>query len=162
MSARRTVARMAALGAVPVALSMAAAAPAAANGPMTDLVSRVPACFAEGPEPPRFAACMSAAGAQGSPGAHRVQAAQDVQGVQAVQAVQAVHRDQSAPRVHSSPGAPETKSGGRTDRLAQTVGDGTTTNLAVAGASVLVVGAALVCFGARRRDLGRCSGNREA
>ncbi|QPP09594.1 lytic polysaccharide monooxygenase [Streptomyces bathyalis] len=60
MSARRTVARMAALGAVPLALSMAGAAPAAAHGSMTDPVSRVSACFAEGPENPRSAACKAA------------------------------------------------------------------------------------------------------
>ncbi|SCK52766.1 lytic polysaccharide monooxygenase [Streptomyces sp. WMMB 322] len=59
MSARRSVARMAALGAVPLALSMAGAAPAAAHGSMTDPVSRVSACFAEGPENPRSAACKA-------------------------------------------------------------------------------------------------------
>ena len=60
MSARRTAARMAALGAVPLALAMAGAAPAAAHGSMTNPVSRVSACFAEGPENPRSAACKAA------------------------------------------------------------------------------------------------------
>ncbi|NLU76440.1 lytic polysaccharide monooxygenase [Streptomyces sp. HNM0575] len=66
MSARRTVARMAAVGAVPLALCMASAAPAAAHGSMTDPVSRVSGCFAEGPENPQSAACKAAVKAGGT------------------------------------------------------------------------------------------------
>ncbi|WP_314173087.1 lytic polysaccharide monooxygenase auxiliary activity family 9 protein [Streptomyces winkii] len=66
MSARRTVARIAALGTVPLALSMAVAAPAAAHGSMTDPVSRVSGCFAEGPENPQSAACKAAVKAGGT------------------------------------------------------------------------------------------------
>jgi chitin-binding protein len=129
---------------------MAGAAPAAANGSMTDAVGRVSACFAEGPEHTQSTACKSAVGAHGSHGA---------QGAQGAHGTQGAHRDKSAPRVHSSRNALEKKRDGHGDRLAQTGGDGTTTNLAVAGAGVLVVGAGLVCFGARRRDLGRRSGD---
>ncbi|OEV27618.1 chitin-binding protein [Streptomyces nanshensis] len=66
MSARRTVARISALGAVPIALSMALAVPAVAHGSMTDPVSRVSACFAEGPENPKSAACKAAVKAGGT------------------------------------------------------------------------------------------------
>lgn len=66
MSSRRTVARTAALGAVPLALSLAGAVPAAAHGSMTDPVSRVSACFAEGPENPQSAACKAAVKAGGT------------------------------------------------------------------------------------------------
>ncbi|MCB5167113.1 lytic polysaccharide monooxygenase [Streptomyces bambusae] len=55
MTARRTAVAVAALGFVPLAL----AAPAAAHGSMTDPVSRVAACYAEGPEAPKSAACKA-------------------------------------------------------------------------------------------------------
>jgi chitin-binding protein len=58
---------------------------------------------------------------------------------------------------HASHNAPKAKSAGQSDRLAQTGGEDTTTDIALTGAGVLVVGAALVCVGARRRDLGRRS-----
>ncbi|MFC4497015.1 lytic polysaccharide monooxygenase [Streptomyces ovatisporus] len=66
MSARRTVARIAALGAAPMALTMLSAVPAEAHGSMTDPVSRVSTCFAEGPENPRSAACKAAVEASGT------------------------------------------------------------------------------------------------
>ncbi|GGO44666.1 chitin-binding protein [Streptomyces daqingensis] len=66
MSARRTVARIAALGAAPLALTMLSAVPAGAHGSMTDPVSRVSTCFAEGPENPRSAACKAAVQASGT------------------------------------------------------------------------------------------------
>lgn len=66
MSARRTVARIAALGAVPLALSVAGTVPAFAHGSMTDPVSRVSGCFAEGPESPKSAACKAAVQAGGT------------------------------------------------------------------------------------------------
>jgi chitin-binding protein len=66
MSARRTLARVAAVSAVPLALSMAGAAPASAHGSMTDPVSRVSGCFAEGPENPQSAACKAAVKAGGT------------------------------------------------------------------------------------------------
>jgi chitin-binding protein len=66
MSSRRTVARIAALGAVPLALAMAGTTPAAAHGSMTDPVSRISACFAEGPETPKSAACKALVQAGGT------------------------------------------------------------------------------------------------
>ncbi|OEV08646.1 lytic polysaccharide monooxygenase auxiliary activity family 9 protein [Streptomyces nanshensis] len=66
MSVRRTVARIAALGAVPLALTVAGTVPAAAHGSMTDPVSRVSGCFAEGPESPQSAACKAAVKAGGT------------------------------------------------------------------------------------------------
>lgn len=62
----RTVARIAALGAVPLALAMAGTTPAAAHGSMTDPVSRISACFAEGPESPKSAACKALVQAGGT------------------------------------------------------------------------------------------------
>ncbi|MFK8912058.1 lytic polysaccharide monooxygenase [Streptomyces sp. YS-3] len=59
MTARRT-ATAAALVLAPLALTGLAAGPAAAHGSMTDPVSRVSACYAEGPEHPRSAACKAA------------------------------------------------------------------------------------------------------
>ncbi|MFD4245747.1 lytic polysaccharide monooxygenase [Streptomyces sp. NPDC058525] len=69
MSARRrtvTLTRIAAAGLAPLAVAAYAAAPAAAHGSMTDPVSRVAACYAEGPESPRSAACKAAVAASGA------------------------------------------------------------------------------------------------
>ncbi|WP_431981870.1 lytic polysaccharide monooxygenase auxiliary activity family 9 protein [Streptomyces qinglanensis] len=66
MSVRRTAAGIAALGAAPLALVLATAAPAAAHGSMADPVSRVSTCFAEGPESPQSAACKAAVAASGT------------------------------------------------------------------------------------------------
>ncbi|MCF6522489.1 lytic polysaccharide monooxygenase [Streptomyces sp. JJ36] len=66
MTARRTAASVAAFGLTPLALSLVTAAPAAAHGSMSDPVSRVSACFAEGPENPRSAACKAAIAAGGT------------------------------------------------------------------------------------------------
>ncbi|WP_373412950.1 lytic polysaccharide monooxygenase, partial [Streptomyces sp. NRRL B-24572] len=61
MSSRRTVAVTTAA----LVLSGLAASPALAHGSMTDPVSRVAACYAEGPEAPRSAACKAAVAASG-------------------------------------------------------------------------------------------------
>ncbi|GHE71253.1 chitin-binding protein [Streptomyces longispororuber] len=69
MSARRKVATVTAVGVAPLALSVLpvlSAAPAAAHGSMTDPVSRVAACFQEGPEAPRSAACKAVVRAGGT------------------------------------------------------------------------------------------------
>lgn len=69
MPARRrtvTLTRIAAAGLAPLAIAAYAAAPAAAHGSMTDPVSRVAACYAEGAESPRSAACKAAVAASGS------------------------------------------------------------------------------------------------
>lgn len=66
MPARRTAARIAAAGLAPLAVAAYAAVPAAAHGSMTDPVSRVAACYAEGPESPRSAACKAAVAASGA------------------------------------------------------------------------------------------------
>ncbi|MFI1440016.1 lytic polysaccharide monooxygenase [Streptomyces fructofermentans] len=69
MPARRKAAALAtavAAGAAPLVLTVLAAAPAAAHGSMTDPVSRVAGCFAEGPENPRSAACKAAVAAGGT------------------------------------------------------------------------------------------------
>ncbi|MGW2259498.1 lytic polysaccharide monooxygenase auxiliary activity family 9 protein [Streptomyces sp. NPDC001780] len=66
MTARRTAAGVLALGLAPVALTGLAATPAAAHGSMTDPVSRVAACFAEGPESPKSDACKAAVAASGT------------------------------------------------------------------------------------------------
>lgn len=69
MSARRrtvTLTRIASAGLAPLAVAAYAAAPAAAHGSMTDPVSRVAACYAEGPESPRSAACKAAVAASGA------------------------------------------------------------------------------------------------
>ncbi|MER5871188.1 lytic polysaccharide monooxygenase [Streptomyces sp. NPDC002044] len=63
---RRTVTRIAAAGLAPLAVAAYAAVPAAAHGSMTDPVSRVAACYAEGPESPRSAACKAAVAASGA------------------------------------------------------------------------------------------------
>ncbi|MEU3050261.1 lytic polysaccharide monooxygenase [Streptomyces sp. NPDC006984] len=65
MTARRTAA-VAALGLAPLALLSLGTAPASAHGSMTDPVSRVSACFAEGPENPRSAACKAMVAAGGT------------------------------------------------------------------------------------------------
>lgn len=62
-TARRRAAGIAVLGAAPLALTVLAAAPASAHGSLSDPVSRVSACFAEGPEHPRSAACVAAVAA---------------------------------------------------------------------------------------------------
>ncbi|MFF0222504.1 lytic polysaccharide monooxygenase [Streptomyces sp. NPDC004629] len=64
--ARRTAAAVAVLGAAPLALTVLAAAPAAAHGSMGDPVSRVSQCYAEGPESPDSAACRAAVAAGGT------------------------------------------------------------------------------------------------
>ncbi|MEU1370089.1 lytic polysaccharide monooxygenase [Streptomyces sp. NPDC005803] len=66
ITARRRAAAVAALGAAPLALTVLTAAPASAHGSLTDPVSRVSACFAEGPEHPRSAACVAAVAAGGT------------------------------------------------------------------------------------------------
>ncbi|MFI9201124.1 lytic polysaccharide monooxygenase [Streptomyces sp. NPDC053048] len=70
MHIRRTTARVAArlsvLGVAPLALTALTAAPAGAHGSLTDPVSRVSACFAEGPEHPRSAACKAMVAAGGT------------------------------------------------------------------------------------------------
>ncbi|MGI5256978.1 lytic polysaccharide monooxygenase [Streptomyces angustmyceticus] len=66
MTARRKATGIALAGIGPLALTMLAAGPAAAHGSMTDPVSRVSACFAEGPESPKSAACKAAVQAGGT------------------------------------------------------------------------------------------------
>ncbi|WNF26238.1 lytic polysaccharide monooxygenase [Streptomyces sp. C11-1] len=66
MTARRKATGILALGFVPIALAGPAATPAVAHGSLTDPVSRVSACFAEGPESPKSAACRAAVAAGGT------------------------------------------------------------------------------------------------
>lgn len=66
MTVRRKAAAFAVAGAVPFALTALAAVPASAHGSMTDPVSRVSACYAEGPESPQTAACKAAVAASGA------------------------------------------------------------------------------------------------
>lgn len=66
MTARRRTTGIVVLGVAPLALVGLAAVPAAAHGSMTDPVSRVFACFAEGPESPRSAACKAAVASSGT------------------------------------------------------------------------------------------------
>lgn len=66
MTARRRTTGIVVLGVAPLALVGLAAVPAAAHGSMTDPVSRVSACFAEGPESPRSAACKAAVASSGT------------------------------------------------------------------------------------------------
>ncbi|MEU5285389.1 lytic polysaccharide monooxygenase [Streptomyces sp. NPDC020755] len=66
MTARRKAAGVLALGLAPLALAGLASAPAVAHGSLTDPVSRVSACFAEGPESPESAACRAAVAAGGT------------------------------------------------------------------------------------------------
>ncbi|MFD9794697.1 lytic polysaccharide monooxygenase [Streptomyces sp. NPDC059070] len=66
MTARRKAATAASLTLVPLVLAGLAAGPALAHGSMTDPVSRVSACYAEGPEHPRSAACKAAVATGGT------------------------------------------------------------------------------------------------
>ncbi|MEU5158179.1 lytic polysaccharide monooxygenase [Streptomyces sp. NPDC020875] len=67
MTARRKVTMAAAaLGLAPLALAGLSATPAAAHGSMTDPVSRIAACHAEGPESPDSAACKALVAAGGT------------------------------------------------------------------------------------------------
>ncbi|MFJ5803480.1 lytic polysaccharide monooxygenase [Streptomyces decoyicus] len=66
MSVRRKATGIALTGIAPLALTVLTASPAAAHGSMTDPVSRVSACFAEGPESPKSAACKAAVQAGGT------------------------------------------------------------------------------------------------
>lgn len=66
MPLRRQVAAVAAVGVAPLAVTVLAAAPAAAHGSMGDPVSRVAQCYAEGPESPGSAACKAAVAAGGT------------------------------------------------------------------------------------------------
>ncbi|RDG34932.1 lytic polysaccharide monooxygenase auxiliary activity family 9 protein [Streptomyces corynorhini] len=66
MTPRRTAIGIVTLGLAPLALAGLTATPAAAHGSMTDPVSRVAACFAEGPESPQSAACKAAVAASGT------------------------------------------------------------------------------------------------
>lgn len=66
MTARRKAAGIIALGFAPLALAGLSASPAVAHGSLTDPVSRVSACFAEGPESPKSAACRAAVAAGGT------------------------------------------------------------------------------------------------
>ncbi|MEU0400599.1 lytic polysaccharide monooxygenase [Streptomyces sp. NPDC006197] len=62
MTSRRTATSLTAA----LVLSGLAVGPASAHGSMTDPVSRVAACYAEGPEAPRSAACKAAVAAGGA------------------------------------------------------------------------------------------------
>ncbi|MFC6065859.1 lytic polysaccharide monooxygenase [Streptomyces ochraceiscleroticus] len=75
MTARRKTAGRALTTLAPLALTVLAAGPAAAHGSMTDPVSRISACYAEGPESPDSAACKAMVAAGG------VQALYDWNGV---------------------------------------------------------------------------------
>ncbi|WP_326621812.1 lytic polysaccharide monooxygenase [Streptomyces decoyicus] len=66
MTVRRKATGIALTGIAPLALTVLTASPAAAHGSMTDPVSRVSACFAEGPESPKSAACKAAVQAGGT------------------------------------------------------------------------------------------------
>ncbi|MGA5565492.1 lytic polysaccharide monooxygenase [Streptomyces platensis] len=66
MTVRRKATGIALIGIAPLALTALTASPAAAHGSMTDPVSRVSACYAEGPESPRSAACKAAVRAGGT------------------------------------------------------------------------------------------------
>jgi chitin-binding protein len=66
LPARRKAVAVAVAGVAPLALTVLAAAPAAAHGSMGDPVSRVSQCYAEGPEHPRSAACKAAVAAGGT------------------------------------------------------------------------------------------------
>ncbi|MGP8302819.1 lytic polysaccharide monooxygenase [Streptomyces inhibens] len=66
MTARRKATGIALVGIAPLTLTVLTAGPAAAHGSMSDPVSRVSACYAEGPESPRSAACKAAVQAGGA------------------------------------------------------------------------------------------------
>lgn len=63
---RRTAAGAVAFGIAPLTLGLMTANTASGHGSMTDPVSRVSACFAEGPESPQSAACKAAVEAGGT------------------------------------------------------------------------------------------------
>ncbi|MEU6118319.1 lytic polysaccharide monooxygenase [Streptomyces sp. NPDC047117] len=75
MTVLRKATGIAVAGLAPLALTLFAAHPAAAHGSMTDPVSRISACYAEGPESPDSAACKAMVAAGG------VQALYDWNGV---------------------------------------------------------------------------------
>ncbi|GAA2716934.1 MULTISPECIES: lytic polysaccharide monooxygenase [Streptomyces] len=62
----RTALTTTASGVLTLSLAVLSTAPAAAHGTLTDPVSRVSACFAEGPEHPRSAACKAMVAAGGT------------------------------------------------------------------------------------------------
>lgn len=66
MRMRHQAVRISLIGIAPLALAALTAAPATAHGSMSDPVSRVSACFAEGPEHPRSAACKAMVAAGGT------------------------------------------------------------------------------------------------
>lgn len=66
MTVRRKAAAVAVMGFGPLVLTGLASAPASAHGSMSNPVSRVSACYAEGPESPRSAACKAAVAAGGT------------------------------------------------------------------------------------------------
>ncbi|MEO3975423.1 lytic polysaccharide monooxygenase [Streptomyces sp. CAU 1734] len=66
MTARRKASLVLALGIAPLALTGLTASPAASHGSMLDPVSRISACFAEGPESPDSAACKALVAAGGT------------------------------------------------------------------------------------------------
>ncbi|MFK8845751.1 lytic polysaccharide monooxygenase [Streptomyces sp. Ac-502] len=66
MTARRTAAGITLTGIAPLVLTALTATPAVAHGSMTDPVSRISACFAEGPEHPKSAACKAMVAAGGT------------------------------------------------------------------------------------------------
>ncbi|MGI5532410.1 lytic polysaccharide monooxygenase auxiliary activity family 9 protein [Streptomyces syringium] len=66
MRMRHQAVRISLVGIAPLALVALTAGPATAHGSMTDPVSRVSACFAEGPEHPRSAACKAMVAAGGT------------------------------------------------------------------------------------------------
>ncbi|MCZ4118152.1 lytic polysaccharide monooxygenase [Streptomyces sp. H39-S7] len=66
MTVRRRAAAVAVVGFVPLVLTGLASAPASAHGSMSNPVSRVSACYAEGPESPKSAACKAAVAAGGT------------------------------------------------------------------------------------------------
>ena len=84
MTARRKATAVAALGIAPLAFAGLAAAPAVAHGSMTDPVSRVSACFAEGPESPKSAACKAAVAAGGTQALLRLERRQHRQRARAI------------------------------------------------------------------------------
>ncbi|MCM2429282.1 lytic polysaccharide monooxygenase auxiliary activity family 9 protein [Streptomyces sp. RKAG337] len=66
MTVRRKAAAVAVVGFGPLVLTGLASGPASAHGSMSNPVSRVSACYAEGPENPRSAACKAAVAAGGT------------------------------------------------------------------------------------------------
>ncbi|MFE6664828.1 lytic polysaccharide monooxygenase [Streptomyces sp. NPDC057697] len=65
MTVRRKAAVCTAAGAASLVIAVSSTAPASAHGSMTDPVSRVAACYAEGVESPQSAACKAAVAASG-------------------------------------------------------------------------------------------------